>query len=435
MNFIEIHDVGYGECIVFEGKKNEILMVDCGSMNINIKNGDSSLKFKNYVTDFIVPRYKDAENRSFLLTHFHKDHMCGFKYIIKKDKNYFNKIYIPYPSINADGKALLLEIAIYAFVFLKRQTACASMSTSALFIFNFLSKNSGRASICPLKKGDSFEFSGIKYNVLNPNGDSFSFLEEFTSILARLDDILLSSKESSIANRFLNMKKTFCEEYVNCSNLCIKYNDLKNEYVKESIEKLNSYIINFNNLSFKLKQLDITSNIIEYLSSENINMQYSMAQNSASIVFHSDRSNMPTCNTIMMTGDATSEILDSLENELFESYNIIKVPHHGTDNYQSKAIDKINCSHMIISNGEYHAGGKISKCFSENTAIKHCTGVRTCNYFKANASCCNRMIFCDSLKKDGALSSHCDKKAKSTGVNKCGIYIVSPSGDRGCYCD
>lgn len=435
MDFIEIHDVGYGECIVFEGKKNEILMVDCGSMNINIRNGDSSLKFKDYVIDFIFPRYKDVENKSFLLTHFHRDHMCGLKYILKKDNDYFDTIYIPYPCVNAEGRTLLLEMAVYAFVFLRRQSACASMSTSAMFIFDFLSKNSNAKYVHPLKKGDSFEFSGVKYTVLNPKSESFNFLEEFICILKKLDDILLNSKKINVVSKFLKLKEDFCDEYINCSNLCVQYKNLKNEYVEESIKKLNSYIVSLNNLSYELKKLDITSNIIEYLSSEHVSMQYSIAQNSASIVFQNERQNVTKSNVIMMTGDVTGEVLDSLENELFEAYNIIKIPHHGTENYQSKVLDKIECSHMIISNGDYHAGGKISKYFSENTAIKHCTGAKTCNYFKENASCCNRMIFCDSLKKGGDLSSHCDKKSKSTGLNRCGIYVVSLDGDRGCYCD
>ena len=63
MHFIDIHDVGYGECIVFEGEKNEILMVDCGSMNTILKN--SHIKFKDYVSDFIMPRYDDALEKKF----------------------------------------------------------------------------------------------------------------------------------------------------------------------------------------------------------------------------------------------------------------------------------------------------------------------------------------------------------------------------------
>ena len=89
MHFIDIHDVGYGECIVFEGEKNEILMVDCGSMNTILKN--SHIKFKDYVSDFIMPRYDDALEKSFLLTHFHRDHFCGLKYILKKQKKFFEK--------------------------------------------------------------------------------------------------------------------------------------------------------------------------------------------------------------------------------------------------------------------------------------------------------------------------------------------------------
>lgn len=432
MNFIELHDVGYGECIVFEGNSNEIMMVDCGSMNVNLKS--NGMNFKDYVLNVIIPRYEDALQKSFLLTHFHRDHICGLKYILKKEKNYFNKIYIPYPCADNENRALLLEMAIYLFVFMTRQQTSVKSSTSALFIFNFLKKNS-TAKVIPIKKGDFFKFSGVKYKVLNPNHLGFNFSREFIDIMATLDGMLLNISKEEHVSRFLNLKSLFCREYINCCDFCAQHEDLENEYVKDSILKLNSLIIKLNELSNEFKKLNITREIIEFLSREYINMTYSMEQNATSIVFQNERQNMTSSNDIIMTGDVTPEILDSLENELFKSYNVIKVPHHGTDNYQSMVLNKMSCSHLLVSNGEYHAGGKISKTISKNDAIKHCTGVKSCYYFQKNNSCCNRTVFCNSLKIGGELSLHCSKNNNSVGINKCGIYIVSYDLNRGCYCD
>lgn len=432
MKFIELHDIGYGECIVFEGKSNEVMMIDCGSMNLNIKyNG---MKFKDYVLKIIMPRYEDASQKNFLLTHFHRDHICGLKYILKQEKSYFDKIYIPYPCVNNENRALLLEMAIYLFVFMIRQQSSARSSTSALFIFEFLRKNS-TAQILPIKKGDFFEFSGVKYTILNPNYKNFEFSKEFIEIIKSLDNMMESINENNYANRFFYLKKLFCDEYINCCELCAKYKSLENDYVKNSIYKLNSLVIKLNELSNEIKELNATREIIKFLNSEYVNMTYSMEQNATSVVFQNDKQNLTNCNDIIMTGDVTPKILDSLENELFKFYNIIKVPHHGTDSYQSMVLNKIPCSHLLVSNGEYCAGGRISKLISENNAIKHCTDMKNCHYFKKNNSCCNRTNFCNSLKIGGDLSLHCDKKTNSTGLNKCGIYIVSADSNRGCYCD
>lgn len=435
--FIDIHDVGYGECIVFEGTQNKILMIDCGSMNTVLKS--SGIKFKEYVVDFIVPRYQDAQEKNFLLTHFHKDHFCGLKYILKKQKNYFDNIYLPYPALDENNRALLLEAAIYAFAFLKRQQICANMSINALFIFDFLKKNSCANKIFPLKRDDIFEFSGVNYKVLTPFFDYFPFSRAFSDIIESLDAILKDSSQTELVNEFFYLRNLFCEEYVNCCDLCRECKSFSNEYIGESIEKLNFYMAELNNLSKKLIYSDVASEILSILNNENTRMQYSGAQNSASIVFQNDQQDTQKAATwsknILMTGDVTCEILNLLENDFFQCYNVIKAPHHGTNNYQSDILNRLMCSHVIISNGEYHVGGKISADYSKIDAIKHCTGIKNCAYFLENKSCCNRTLFCDSLQKDGELSSHCKKNSFSDGLKCCGIYVVSSCGDRGCYCD
>lgn len=434
MLFIDVHDVGYGECIVFEGEKNKILMVDCGSMNTILKS--SHIKFKDYVSDFITPRYGDALEKSFLLTHFHRDHFCGLKYILKKQKNYFDNIYIPYPALNESRRALLLEMAIYVFIFLKRQQICASMSTSALFIFDFLRKSSFANRVFPLKRDDIFEFSGINYKVLNPFGESFPFSRSFSDIIELLDTLMKKSLQTELVDEFFRLRNLFCCEYIHCCDLCRESDSFFDENISESIKNLNSCAMKLNDLSKKLAYIDVVDEILSVLNDENSRTQYSAAQNSASIVFQNECQSPLNGRNILMTGDVTCEILNLLENDLFQVYNVIKAPHHGTNNYQSDVLNRLMCSHIIISNGEYHAGGKISGDYAKNNAIKHCSGVENCVYLLKNRSCCNRILFCDSLRKSGGeLSSHCPKKSLSAGVNRCGIYVVSPRGDRGCYCD
>lgn len=433
MRFIDVHDVGYGECVVFEGEQNKILMVDCGSMNTVLKH--AGVKFKDYVTDFIIPRYRDVQEKNFLLTHFHRDHFCGFKYILKKEKNFFDKVYIPYPSRSAANRVPLLEMAIYAFVFLKRQQSCASMSTSALFIFEFLRKNSCKSKVYPQKKDDFFEFSGVTYKVLNPESDFFPFSRDFIQLLEQLDDLLKSSFDKDLVNDFFYFRKLFCDEYVNCCELCRICEDFSDERISKCIDEISYCAVELNELSKKLVCTDISYGILDVLNKESTGVLYSSAQNSASIVFQNAQSDVLSGGNILMTGDVTSEIFSLLENDLFSSYNVVKAPHHGTANYWSDVLQRVGSSHLIISNGEYHAGGKISSEYAKNSAIKHCLGSENCEYLRKNGSCCNRLLFCDSLGKSGELSSKCKENLMVTAKNRCGVYLISGGGARGCYCD
>ncbi len=43
MRWIELNNVEYGECIVLGGRDRSILMVDCGSMNQKVRDGDTPL--------------------------------------------------------------------------------------------------------------------------------------------------------------------------------------------------------------------------------------------------------------------------------------------------------------------------------------------------------------------------------------------------------
>ncbi len=433
MLFIDIVDVGYGECIVFEGEKNDIFMVDCGSMNLFLKN--SSIKFKDYVANFITPRYKDAREKSFLLTHFHKDHFCGLKYILKKENNYFDNIYIPYPAISSNKRVLILEMSIYAFVFLKKQQTCVNMSATSMFIFDFLWKNSTAKKVFPLKRDDIFEFSRTNFKVLNPFANSFPFPADFVADVEYLDNLLISSKETYLISEFLNLKDLFCKEYVNCSNLCRECEAFRDERIQKKIKELNFYAAELNKLSKELICIDVADKIIYFFNNEKTRMNYSVAQNSSSLVFQNERKNPYRLMNILMTGDVTDTILKLLENDLFSKYNVIKVPHHGTNAYWSEILNKIDCNHMIISNGTYYAGGKISEKYSKSQAIKHCMCNDTCEYLTKNGSCCNRLLFCDNLKKNGDLTSRCKKNLGISEKNDCGIYLISMNQDRGCYCD
>ena len=117
MQWLEMHNVEYGECIVLGGAKNDILMVDCGSINQKIREGD--VAFRSYVNPTLVNRYSGKASRSFLLTHYHRDHLCGLLQILKTRPDYFDRIFLPAPPLDKRGTPLLLEFALYVYVIIR----------------------------------------------------------------------------------------------------------------------------------------------------------------------------------------------------------------------------------------------------------------------------------------------------------------------------
>jgi glyoxylase-like metal-dependent hydrolase (beta-lactamase superfamily II) len=190
MEWLEMHNVEYGECVVLGGKKGDILMVDCGSMNVKIREND--LLFTDYITEYLMPRYADAVERQFLLTHFHLDHLSGFRQILKERPMYFHRIFLPVSPADRYGRPLLIEFALYVFAFLGGQSDYARMSISALRIFEKLRGICGTDSLFTLARGASFRFDDSDYDVLWPPAEEYSFPELFASAVDDLD-VCLSS--------------------------------------------------------------------------------------------------------------------------------------------------------------------------------------------------------------------------------------------------
>lgn len=85
---------------------------------------------------------------------------------------------------------------------------------------------------------------------------------------------------------------------------------------------------------------------------------YTETQNDLSLVFHNRRSRGPSNLDILMTGDVSDEVLRRISGKLFDGYYIVKAPHHGTESHFSNVIGDLAVAHLLISNGDYHAGGR-----------------------------------------------------------------------------
>lgn len=426
---IDLHDVECGECIVLDAG-DEVLMVDCGSSSRVIRSGN--VRFFDSVRGRIMPRYRNARERSFLLTHCHRDHLNGLWRILRADPFYFDRLFLPVSPCGRDGRPLFLEFALYVYAFLSRRTEYSHLNTGVLRLFRRAAEAAGAARVYPVRAGDSFSFHGAEYDILWPPQEKFPFREDFAAAVDGLDALLSAPYLPAAAGAFLRMKREFCSAYLACcANVPILPRDAA---------ETGALLRDVGCLAPDLRLLPCADRICGSLLSQTDQRMYSGAVNAASVVFQNRRDGRRRGPDILMTGDASPETLAAVESGLYDGYSVVKAPHHGTASAYSPLLEKIAADHILISSGV--SGGAVAEQYAELPGIKHCTSHAACAYFRSAGSCCNRLAVCCGMPRP-ALAVNCPANRPrgilSAGAPRalppCGIVTVSAAGEIPCFCD
>lgn len=424
MKHIEMLNVEFGDCTVLVGNHSNILMVDCGSMNNRLRRPEMDIR---QVFSFIRNRYLAAGRREFLLTHYHRDHICGLWNILRENPHYFGRIYIPVLPLDKDGGNPLVELSIYAFIFLSGQTDCAQINTACLTIFSRLREAVGTDNIFTLSQGDCFTFDGTEYQVVSPQRDNFTFAGSIYSAIEEMRKISASAELQENISHVLHTYNSCITEFSASSAISFQKRLLALDALEEAISSTKR-------LREKLTVPSICNQISEIFGGRSFSQDYSEAANSASIVFH-NKVHQGTASDILMTGDAP--ITESMSELLHESYFAAKAPHHGTASGYSNFFAQLsaNVSHILISNGDYRDDTSIYPGYTNLEAIKHCTNHTNCQYYIENGSCCNRLSFCYDQPAGTDLALRCAATRNPSVAPYCKIYVITPAEGRSCFCE
>ncbi|UZT82497.1 MBL fold metallo-hydrolase [Caproicibacterium sp. BJN0003] len=427
MEWLEMHNVEYGECIVLGGHHNDLLMVDCGSTNRKIREGETD--FRSYVDPALLNRYDGFSNRAFLLTHYHRDHLCGMREILDKRPGWFSTCYLPCTPADENGKALLLDFSLIAYAFMTRRTGYGQVNTAAVKIFFQTMRALLGGKLYALGEGDRFLFDDVEYEVLWPKRRGFIFEEAFQEISEELNVMLASPFLPDCVRDFVDLKEDFCKAYLEmCGHAPVREAD-----VAHTMAILNR----IDDLIPILQKQPVALDICEYLEKPLVREAYSEQINAAGIIFQNVRKHQATCDDILMTGDAPAEVIDFISDFLYSDYYILKAPHHGMESGWSTHFLELNPAHILISNGESPAGGKISPKYAELSGVKHCTNCSACAWYQTTGCSCNRVSTCYDQERPG-LALRCPGNQKGFSGERhlpCGIYVIGPSTLRGCLCD
>ena len=143
MDWIELHNVEFGDCTVLGGH-GQMLMVDCGSLNSIL--GKGACKFEDYARR-LAKRYAPIEKRERygMISHFHKDHVNGFSAILQENPLFFQRIYLPPAPQDHNGNPLLLEFALLVYTFVTEKSDYSDLVDNIVTAFS-------RCEVCPVRK-------------------------------------------------------------------------------------------------------------------------------------------------------------------------------------------------------------------------------------------------------------------------------------------
>jgi hypothetical protein len=414
MQCIEINKVNRGECMVLRGAHKDILMLDCPSGTAGaVRQGDSFA---------VITRYADAADRTFLLTHCKREYLYGLKRLLNLDSGYFHRIYLPAAPCDKHGRPLLLEFALFAFVFLNRQDDFYSESTALLHMLSRTAKKAGANRIFTLNAKDTFVFDGVQYEVLWPAEKSYPFSTLFVDSVEKMNICLSSPFLPDAAGEFLRLKEEFSAAYLACCQSApLKQTGISHVYT--ILEQIKNRIP-------QLLLLPPAPDIIEILGRPVTRDAFRHELCAASIIFQNIRKREASLGDILMTGAAAPESMDAVADRLHGSYYILKVPQHGAACAWSHLFGEISASHILISN----SNEKLTAAeYAELPAVKHCTDCAACAWYRNSGCSCNRIACCYELPSGPGLTIKCPRCRDSRFSAPCGIRTVP--GERPCLCD
>lgn len=434
MQSIELHDLEYGECIALCGK-DEVLMVDCGSMSHHLRADGTGIA---HCYDEIARRYLPCTDRWFLLTHYHRDHLCGFLKILENYPDYFSRIFLPCMPKTAEGTSPLLEFAVFSYLFSAAQSDNFQVNTTCMRMFSIIAKQCSTDRIFTLQAGDAFAFSGVTYDVLWPKTAQYPFAQELLDAVEALNVLYASPFLTGADRRLLACKNRFIELYQRCCAAFSVSGRALPEKRRSLTQQLQEAMEELEDMKETLSLSPIAYDVREILESPLVAAAYSHTANAASVVFQNRREKSASFDDILMTGDCTPETIAGISEFLYDSYYVFKAPHHGTTSGYSPLFDDIVFSHVLITNGEYHAGGATAQAYIDmQNSLRHCTNFSACRWYAAAGACCNRLSCCYDQPESGGLAIKCPaaREVRPDQAAGCRILILRHGAARACLCD
>lgn len=356
---IRMYECGFGDCFRLREKNQRDLYVDFGIHTSSWSGFDKIKRFDGIIGD--MNRDKD-----FLLTHYHDDHFNGAIYMAKNTPHRFNNVYIS-DVWNMPGSIYVTSLTLLRGIFTK------SVLLGENTIIDFLESICNRhGRIHFISRG--MKFHNNQYIALWPEKEYVATKAHRLFEKLHRDFYLDTVALERIANRLNRLVITLA----NGNDSTIEayqplFNELREEYAAVQSYFSNLTLNKYNNIQYKLTKFG----------------------NEISIVFQ----NYEADRNVLFTGDFGKKTnwtfieknLDELV-KMHDYYDVIKLPHHGTEPYYHSFAGRIKkTSIFMIPNGYIKLRWYVSPKYNTHSIITICNGKHTCPPCK----CICPKLYCD----------------------------------------
>lgn len=366
---VTMYDVGFGDCFLL-CESHDMLLVDFGS-----RHGTSKL---SKVTPW--QSMKAGCRKAALITHFHADHVKGFRKYAEELPCFFDKVYVPYLLPNRRGEFVLVKMAILIYLFLKGNSLAFKNADAFLNQMEWLLAIARQpSSIRPMKAGREFWLGTHSFVTLWPDGGICDEMDGLTSFLEQMGSL--------DSGNLLDLQETILANFKEWSRLL----DLGEGNNQDIESRLCEVMRNQKDCMNRLERLrspgsGMPDALLNKLRFSGV-AKFNDAINAFSVVFHSLEQHKAS---ILMTGDVTKAVTEKyLSNRFYPSYRLLKVPHHGTKTFFSDKLPPAN--ELLISTSKYGGYNPISQKYSSGcyaNVLHNCTdGGRSCELVSRRTHC------------------------------------------------
>ena len=361
---ITFYNVGFGDSFLIRENKNGLL-VDCGSKNIGSR--------KTIMVSKISNDLKSLKN-DLLLTHYHLDHYSLLKDICSNGV-YFEKVYVR----NLDAKTLHFTLLNVLTELVKYVKASGDYNS----LFGWLNPNVNVIlNHCNYVVGVNSDFNHTIWlgstvaNVLWPSSTASNDLDtiaEIDNIIEEVESLLKGANDSVVAflNKcFLSYKKLF--RVLRDREGMVSIEEIRALLGKDTYEEVPST----EQVKAFVDNLDIPDNLSKRIRD---------MENHLSIVFEIE-------SKLLMCGDADDSAMKcaiakyKFDNDLKDKdepiFDILKVPHHGTEDYFLEKCWNKYRTNLLIPNSEEYNGWLIHDRYTFPNSVR-CFSLNNC----CNSAC------------------------------------------------
>ncbi|MBX4261312.1 hypothetical protein KTC96_06515 [Clostridium estertheticum] len=372
---ITMNNVLFGEFIEVGNE----LIIDCGCKNTGIFSSVMGRTFFEYLDIWNTAFTLIGGEKNVMISHFHKDHVNGLDHLAAHQ---FNRVYVPSITLDNGGIHIFKKSLLCYVVGSYNIKKIAQVYLNQVYLANELAINI--TGIMPICRGDIINIGENIHEIKWP-----PIKGQIGISVTVLNEVINALRQENYIPKIMDMIDQISELY----NRYIEMVNAHGDFIIESgIELINNITISLEKFytavdNIHLDEIKRIKERIDHISQ--LNRQIRGDINRTSIVSLMRYNVMDEEKVALFTGDITSDLYNKYIGNDIDKVNILKVPHHGTNERHHYSDMLPDAEILLISNGIYRIWNITDRYnrYLINGEIICTNGSQTCKINNNNNGC------------------------------------------------